>query len=212
MKKLTQVLAPYLLFFVYRLLRFTWRVRVTESEGLKKLLAENKIFVAAHWHGEELGLLYLLKRYHVGCMVSLSSDGELMAKVIHLLGSRTVRGSSSRGGVGALRGIITLSKSGWRPSVAVDGPKGPRHQVKPGVIEIAKILKVPILSISMASSRPFIFKKSWNQSELPLPFSKIHVTWGEPIEITDPENAIAVTTPLIASSLHRGRELSLAQL
>jgi hypothetical protein len=212
MKKLTQALAPYLLYSVYRLIQCTWRVRVAESEGLRKLLEEKKIFVVAHWHGEEFGLLPLLKHYHVGCMVSLSSDGEIMAKVIHMLGSRAVRGSSTRGGVGALKGILTLAKQGWRPSFAVDGPKGPRHQVKPGVVEVAKILKAPLLTISMASSRPFIFKKSWNKSELPLPFSRVEVTWSEPMEILDGSTAIETFSPKIAESLHRGREVSLSRL
>lgn len=205
-------LIPYLLFTVYSLIRFTWRVKVVESAGLKKLLSENKLFVVAHWHGEELGIIYLLKRYHVACIVSQSSDGEIMAKVIELFGSRAVRGSSTRGGVGALKGILTLAKQGWRPSVAVDGPKGPRHEVKPGVLEIAKLLKVPVVSISMASSRPFIFKKSWNKSELPLPFSKITVTWGEPIAVTDSEDFIAKFSPQVKESLHQGRNSSLASL
>ena len=202
-------LAPYLLFAVYSLIRCTWRVRVTESEGLKKLLAENKLFVVAHWHGEELGIIYLLKPYHVAAIVSQSSDGEIMAKVIELFGSTTVRGSSTRGGVGALKGILTLAKKGWRPSVAVDGPKGPRHEVKPGVIEIAKILKVPVVTISMASSKPFIFKKSWNKSELPLPFSKIEVVWGNPIEVPNTEDVIEAFSPEVKRSLHAGREKAL---
>lgn len=205
-------LIPYLLFAVYSLIRCTWRIKVVESEGLKKLLAENKLFVPAHWHGEELGIIYLLKRYHVACIVSQSSDGEIMAKVIELFGSRTVRGSSTRGGVGALKGILTLAKQGWRPSVAVDGPKGPRHEVKPGVLEIAKLLKIPVVTLSMASSNPFVFKKSWNKSELPKPFSKVVVTWGEPIAVTDSENFIEIFSPQVKESLHRGREACLASL
>jgi len=205
-KKRAWAFLPYLLFVFYKLLRWSWRVEVRESEGLKKLVAENKMFVVAHWHGEELGIVYLLKPYHVSCMVSHSFDGEMIARVIEMLGSKTVRGSSSTGAVGVLKGILRLAKEGWRPSVAVDGPRGPRHEVKSGVIEIARVVKAPIVSINMASSNPFIFKKSWNKSELPLPFSKIVVVWGEPIEV-DAANGLDFYKPLVADSLHSGRKI-----
>jgi lysophospholipid acyltransferase (LPLAT)-like uncharacterized protein len=204
-------ITAYLLFFVYKILQWTWKIEVHESEGLKKLLSEDKLFVAGHWHGEELGIIYLLKRYKVGCMVSMSSDGDLMAKVVELFGSRAARGSSSRGAVQALKGLLRLTKEGWRPSVAVDGPRGPRHVVKPGIVEIAKVLKLPIVTISMACSKPFVFKKSWNKSELPLPFSKIVVTWSDLIWL-DEKNDLEAHLPLVAASLHECRKKSLAQL
>lgn len=196
--------ASYLLYFFYRLLYWTWKIEIRESDELKKLLASNSIFVVAHWHGEELGILHLLKPYRVACMVSQSFDGELIARMISHLGSRAVRGSSSRGAVQALKGILRLAKEGWRPSVAVDGPRGPRHQVKRGVVEIAKILKVPIVPINMACSRSFIFKKSWNKSELPLPFSRIVVSWGAPIYYDSSQELDVYLEPL-AQSLHAGR-------
>ncbi len=196
--------ASYFLYFIYRAFQFTWKIEIRENEALKKLLAKDGLFVVAHWHGEELGILHLLKPYRVACMVSQSFDGELVARMIHHLGSKAVRGSSSKGAVQALKGILRLAKEGWRPSVAVDGPRGPRHEVKKGVVEIAKVLKVPILPINMACSRSFIFQKSWNKSELPLPFSRIVIEWGEPIEY-DPQRALESYLEPLAKSLNQGR-------
>jgi lysophospholipid acyltransferase (LPLAT)-like uncharacterized protein len=196
--------ASYFLYFLYRFFQLTWKIEIRESAALKELVKENKTFVVAHWHGEELGILHLLKRYRVACMVSQSFDGELVARMIHHFGSKAVRGSSSRGAVQALKGILRLAKEGWRPSVAVDGPRGPRHEVKLGVVEIARVLKVPILPINMACSRSFIFKKSWNKSELPLPFSRIVIQWGEPIEY-DPAQTLESYLPPLARALHAGR-------
>ncbi len=201
--------ASYLLFFLYRFLQWTWKIEIRETPELKKLLEKDAIFVVAHWHGEELGILHLLKPYRVACMVSQSFDGELVARMIHHLGSKAVRGSSSRGAVQALKGILRLAKDGWRPSVAVDGPRGPRHEVKKGVVEIAKILKVPILPINMACSKSFIFQKSWNKSELPLPFSRIVVEWGAPIHYDSSKELEAYLSPL-ADALHRGRASCMA--
>ncbi len=196
--------ASYFLYFLYRLFQSTWTIEIRETAALKELLKKDGIFVVAHWHGEELGILHLLKPYRVACMVSQSFDGELIARMIHHLGSKAVRGSSSRGAVQALKGILRLAKEGWRPSVAVDGPRGPRHEVKRGVVEIAKVLKVPIIPINMACSRSFIFKKSWNKSELPLPFSKVVVQWGDAIEY-DPARSLESYLVPIAQALHAGR-------
>lgn len=201
----------YLAFVFYKFLEWTWTVEVHESPELKKLLEENSTFVVAHWHGEELGIMHLLKRYHVACIISLSKDGEIVNNIVNLLGSKTVRGSSSRGAVGALKGIIRLARQGWRPSVAVDGPRGPRHQVKPGVVEIARILKAPIVPISMGASRSKIFEKSWNKSELPKPFSKIHIYWGKPIFVSK-EDDFAPLQQQIADALNDGRKTALSSV
>lgn len=174
----TRLLAT-LLFLVYSALRLTWRVRVVEPPGFKKALADGRPMVMAHWHGDELGIIYLLKRYRVAVITSTSKDGELMATVVRLFGSRTSRGSSTRGGVAALKGLLRLAKEGWRPSVAVDGPKGPLHKVKPGVFEVSKLTRAEIFPIAAAADRQFVFKKSWNQSFLPLPFARVVVVWGE---------------------------------
>jgi len=209
--QLKAAILAYILFAYYKVLQWTWRVELHEPDSFKKVLAENAMFVVAHWHGEELGLLHLLAHYHAGCMVSQSFDGELIARIIQLSGSRAVRGSSSRGAVQALKGILRMTKDGWRPSVAVDGPRGPRHQVKLGVVEIAKVIKAPIFTVNMGSSRSKIFQKSWNKSELPLPFAKITIVWGEPIAV-DPTQDLAPYTGRVAESLHAGRARALSLL
>ncbi len=170
---------PWLLFLVYSSLKLTWRIRVIESASLKKALANKEPMVFAHWHGDELGILYLLGRYKAAAMVSTSKDGELMDAIIRRFGARTSRGSSTRGGASALKGIIRLSRDGWRPSVAVDGPKGPYHRVKPGVFEISKVTNGTIYPIAVAADRKHVFEKAWNKTFLPLPFARVVVVWGE---------------------------------
>lgn len=174
---------PFLVYGLYSLFKFTWRIRIVESPSFTNALAESdqkrRPFVIAHWHGDELGILYLLKKYRVAAMVSTSKDGELMAKVIRLIGGKTSRGSSTRGGASALKGILRLAKEGWRPSVAVDGPKGPLHKVKPGVFEISRLLKADIFPLSVATNRQLTFHKSWNKTFLPLPFAQVVVIWGD---------------------------------
>ncbi len=175
---LNRYIIPYLVFFVYKLLQWTWRIELRESEDVKKLVEKGESFVIAHWHGDELGILHLLKKYHVSCIISTSKDGEIMNKAVQLLGAETVRGSSTRGGTQALKGIIRLKKRGRRPSVAVDGPKGPIYKAKPGVFQISRLTQLPIVPISFYASRFHLFDKSWNKSRLPLPFAKVVIQWG----------------------------------
>jgi lysophospholipid acyltransferase (LPLAT)-like uncharacterized protein len=179
---------PHLLFFVYSALKMTWRIRIVEAPSFQEALKENRPMVLAHWHGDELGILYMLRRYRAAVMTSTSKDGELMDAIVRRFGARTSRGSSTRGGASALKGILRLSRDGWRPSVAVDGPKGPYHKVKPGVFEISKLIGGKIFPVSVACDRAKVFEKAWNKTFLPLPFAKVVVVWGDGLPAV-PRNA-----------------------
>lgn len=172
---------PFLLFLVYRAFVASWRIRVFVASETQRKLDRNEPVVFAHWHGDELAILHQLKPMRSAAMVSTSKDGEIMANVIHLLGAKTSRGSSTRGGVAALKGILRLSKGGWRPSVAIDGPKGPYHVVKPGVFEISKLIGGALVPLSVHVERAHVFEKAWNKTFLPLPFTRIQVVFDDPL-------------------------------
>lgn len=171
-------LAPWAGFLLYRALFLTWRIQIHESEDLKRAQKNNTPRVYAHWHGDELGILYLLKPYKACAMISTSSDGAIMDRLVRLLGAETSRGSSTRGGISALRGILRLAKDGWSPSVAVDGPKGPYHKVKAGVFEIAKLTEAEVFPLTVACSNAWVFEKAWNKTYLPRPFARLSVVFG----------------------------------
>jgi lysophospholipid acyltransferase (LPLAT)-like uncharacterized protein len=172
---------PLLGVIVYRLLALTWRRQIIETVELKNALSSGRPVVLAHWHGDELGLLSLARRYRICAMVSTSKDGEIMNRVVQLMGGTTSRGSSTRGGTTALRGLLRNVRNGFRPSVAVDGPKGPLHQIKPGIFEVSKLLGAEIHPIAIEASSAWVFKKSWNKTFLPKPFAKVSFVWGAPL-------------------------------
>ena len=145
------------------------------------LLQKSSPLILAHWHGDELALIHLVKRYRLATMTSTSSDGSLVNYVIEKLGGATSRGSSTRGGVSALKGLIRLLRSGRTTSVAVDGPKGPIYIPKPGVFELSKVCGAPIVPVGVAVESAFRFKRSWNKTYLPYPFTKVCVVFGEPL-------------------------------
>lgn len=198
---------PFLVFIIYTALRLTWRLRLTEPPELKERLKSRQPFILAHWHGDELVLIQFLGYYRVGTIVSTSKDGDIMNTLVKLIGGTTVRGSSTRGGIGALKGLFRLLKEGWNTSFAVDGPKGPLHQVKPGVFEVARTLGIPIFWSGISCDRAIHFPKSWNKTFLPKPFARVHVTWHGPLWIpaeADPRDAGLAQD--LATRLHAAKQ------
>jgi lysophospholipid acyltransferase (LPLAT)-like uncharacterized protein len=164
-----------LVFLIYRLVSLTWRIKIIESSRFQEIRKNNSPLILAHWHGDEIALLCLVARYKVATMSSLSKDGESMSYFIHQLGGVTSRGSSSRGAVSALKGLIRLGKSGHVMSVAVDGPRGPRHIPKQGVFELSRMCNAHIAALGTVSSQKYISEKSWNKIYLPLPFAQVFI-------------------------------------
>ncbi|MBK7845301.1 MAG: lysophospholipid acyltransferase family protein [Bdellovibrionales bacterium] len=175
------VLLSRLASILYRLLSVTWRVRVIEDPLFVGRREAGLPTLLAHWHGDELAVLHLVSRLHLATMTSTSSDGQIIDYVIRRLGGVTSRGSSTRGGIVALKGLLRLGKTGRPISMAVDGPKGPLHQVKSGVFEISRLLDAPIFPVGVFCTSVFVFKKSWNKAILPCPFSRITIIFGEPL-------------------------------
>lgn len=180
----------FLIWLIYRLWSWTWRVEIYEPDSLKKNLLEKDPekripMIFSHWHGDELVLVSLTRRYKIATITSTSKDGEMMNTVIHLLGGKTSRGSSTRGAVGALKGLMKLVKSGRNCSFAVDGPKGPIYKVKPGVFETSRVLKAVIYAAGVTCDRAIYFPKAWNKTYLPKPFAKIKIYWSGPMGPVD---------------------------
>ena len=170
----------FLIWVVYRSLSLTWKISINEPDTMKKNLAEKKAMIFAHFHGDELALVSLTPIYKIATITSTSKDGELMTTVIHLLGGKTSRGSSTRGAVSALKGLIEICKGGANSSFAVDGPKGPLHEVKPGVFELSRLMKSEIYSAGVFCDHAWLFPKAWNKTFLPKPFAKIQIVWLGP--------------------------------
>jgi lysophospholipid acyltransferase (LPLAT)-like uncharacterized protein len=172
----------FIVWLFFKSLSLTWRVTVDEPESMKKFIQNKEPLIFAHWHGDEVALIYLIPRYRIATITSTSKDGEMMNTVIKLLGGATTRGSSTRGAINALKGLVRVVRDEKRnSSFAVDGPKGPIYEVKPGVFEISRLMSGPIYAVGVACDRKWIFQKAWNKAYLPKPFAKIHMQWVGPL-------------------------------
>jgi lysophospholipid acyltransferase (LPLAT)-like uncharacterized protein len=185
-----QRLIAFFVWCFYSLLRLTWRVSFVEPPQLKKNLTEGNPFILSHWHGDEMVLVFTAKRYRILTIVSQSQDGEIMNTFFKLNGGFTVRGSSSKGGAHALRSLVTqVKKKNLNVSFAVDGPKGPLHEVKPGVFQFQRLLKPhpTLYAAGISVDRFWCFKKSWNKTILPKPFAQVVIYWLETSLVTTTE-------------------------
>lgn len=173
--------------WIYRLWTRTLRYEV--HGDWTRLLADNKsgdAFVVALWHGEIFSTVGFANRISRGfaVVVSQSKDGEFAARLIESFGQKTVRGSSSKGGVRALLQLKRLMDKENRIGVfAADGPRGPRHKMKDGVIFLAQRANAKIIPARAYPKWKKVFG-SWDRFVLPMPFSKCVIHIGEPITVT----------------------------
>lgn len=198
---------PFIVYLLYRGFRLTWRVHYNEPEWVKEKLLRGEPFILAHWHGDIMGLVHMVKRYNVVTIVSQSKDGDVIDMAIKFMGGKTVRGSSTRGGAAALKALLKLSREGYRPCLAVDGPKGPIYVPKPGVFETSRLLKMPIYPLVAVASKSFQFNKAWDKGFLPKPFSDVHIFWGEPMAAIakEPDTSLEELGQRLAQSLINAR-------
>lgn len=148
---------------------------------------ENKYFYA-FWHGKLLLLVPAFGNSQITIMTDLSWAGGLLARILRRFGYRVVRGSSKRGG---FQGIIHMKNevaSGVAGALAVDGPRGPLHKSKPGILFLAKKLKYPVIPLTFACDRYWVLKQTWDQVVVPKPFSNCLIASGRPIPASELEN------------------------
>lgn len=180
----TKIIA-FIIHLIVRLMGLTYRFEHVGKEKVEaaRKLHPNGAYLYALWHQNIVAsIMSHMGKPHV-CIVSASKDGELVAVTLKMLGHKSARGSSSRGGVQAMQEMIRIVNDGTPGAISVDGPRGPAHQPKKGIFEVAKITGAPIIPLITYPTSFWSFEKSWDKFRLPKPFSKILVRYGEPIII-----------------------------
>ena len=172
---------------LYRLWTATLRMDESGREKVEDYLKTGGSVVICMWHDEIFSLIHEKHDLRLAAVVSRSRDGEYLAKVMEKLGFYPVRGSSSRGGLAALRqGVKAMRQERLGMCVTVDGPRGPRHQIKDGAFFMAHYAKAMLVPVRAFNSRAKRFG-SWDRFQLPLPFSKVRMVWGEPYPYESPD-------------------------
>ncbi len=146
-------LVPPFGYRVIRCLAATMRWRVEGAEHVDALLSQGKRMIIAFWHAQQLMMPLAYRGSEAHVLISRHGDGELICRIVARFGLQAVRGSSTRGGAEALRELIRLGRSGVDLVVTPDGPKGPRQEAKPGVVQLAKATGLPIIPLAFGCSK-----------------------------------------------------------
>lgn len=176
-------IVPFFLSILMRIWFATCRITVHGIEHRKKAEQE-KCTVALFWHYSLVYVFYHLRNDRAAVLVSASEDGEYIARLAQCLHFDTVRGSSNRRGLRALKELLQHLEKGHHVGMVGDGSQGPALVAQAGSILLASKSHAPVLPIAWSASRSFTFK-SWDRTCIPKPFSRIDFFYGEPIYIPE---------------------------
>ncbi|NLP12306.1 lysophospholipid acyltransferase family protein [bacterium] len=180
--KLLLFFVPRLAWLLLQILGRTSRVAIRYHGQSQVVQDRGRDFIYICWHGKMLLPIFIQRHRGICAMVSEHTDGEMISRTIQRLGYTTVRGSSTRGGAKAFIRLLAIVKGGVIGCILPDGPRGPRHYLKPGVIMLASRAQKPLLPITFAAQKP-IHLKSWDRFTLWRPLSRLGLIYGEPIAV-----------------------------
>ena len=166
---------------IIRLIGPTLRVAVSYEEGGQKTLDQRPL-IASFWHSCMIPATYIFRDMGIRVMSSDSYDGQYMGRIIHKFGFVAVKGSSSRNAVRALLGLRRALEEGWTVAFTLDGPRGPRHKVKPGPVALARSSGLAMTMFHAAVDKAWVLN-SWDRLMIPKPFSRVLVSFGKLIPV-----------------------------
>lgn len=184
--KISLSLAPRLATGVMRVCDATLRRMDIGRQYPEGCWAKGERIIVAFWHERLLMIPFVHPGVHrkrlATILISQHRDGEYITRIAWRFGLTVVRGSATRGGAQAFRQLVHTLRERQDVAITPDGPKGPRRQVKSGVIELSRLSGMPILPLAFGAW-PRTILKSWDQFLIPHLFGRGVYVWGEPIYV-----------------------------
>ena len=180
-KRLLIRAADLAFYFLIHLIGATTRFQIEGWEHWEEASKGERIPIYACWHNRVFLATYFFRRRRIVVMTSQSFDGEYIARFIQRFGYGAARGSSTRGGTGALVEMARLMRAGCPAGFMIDGPKGPRYVAKMGAALLAKKTGHPVLPFNVTPARFWQSEKSWDKLQVPKPFTRALVSIAPPI-------------------------------
>jgi lysophospholipid acyltransferase (LPLAT)-like uncharacterized protein len=185
-----------------RLLASSWRIHLVHEERWRKLYETRRPHVFLLWHEALLPLLWQHRHQNIAIVVSEAREGRYLADFAASLGYRSLPGSSTRGGARALLGAVRELQAGRAVAFTPDGPRGPRREMKPGVVTAAQRGGAPIVPLHAESDRAWRLH-SWDRFMIPKPFARVWITYGQPFDVAPGEVGFTEGLDRAAAALHR---------
>ena len=167
----------------YWVIKIIGRTMRWESEGdsyLDEIHRSGHRAIFTFWHGRIFSATYYWRNRGIVVMTSMNRDGEPIAQCIQRFGFGAARGSSSRGGFRALAEMAREIRNGRDTAFTIDGPRGPRYVAKQGPVLLALKTGAAIFCFHI-SVKHKIQLGSWDQFQIPLPFTTALVLKAPPI-------------------------------
>lgn len=158
-----------------------WEVHGWENWQAGEALGRRLIYT--FWHREIFAATWFWRQRGIVVMSGYNFDAQFTARVIQKHGYRIARGSASRGAARALVGMARAIQRGSDTAFTIDGPRGPRYVAKAGAVMLAKATGAAILCFHIRPARSWVFSKSWDQTEIPRPFTRTAVFIAAPITV-----------------------------
>lgn len=173
-----------------RLLAASWRIRTEHEERWRPLYEARRPHVFLLWHEALLPLLWQHRRQSITIVVSEARDGQYLADFAATLGYRAVRGSSTRGAARALLGAVRELQAGYAVAFTPDGPRGPRREMKPGVVAAAQRGGAVIVPLHAEADRAWRLH-SWDRFMIPKVGARVRIRYGRPFEVAAGDAGLA---------------------
>lgn len=175
-------LADWAFFLLIKTIGRTVKFEVEGTELFELIERNGKSPIICSWHDRIFLGTYYFRHRRMVVVTSQSFDGEYIARFIQRLGYGAVRGSSTRGGIGALVEMIRVMKKGYAAAFTLDGPKGPRYVAKSGACLLAKKTGNPILPF-LVEGEKFWTLRSWDKLQIPKPFTRAKIFYAAPVYV-----------------------------
>ncbi len=143
------------------------------------------------WHEALLPLMWLHRDEQVAIVVSEARDGQYLADFAEAAGYGLIRGSSTRGGARALLAAVRALEAGGTVAMTPDGPRGPRREMKPGILAAAARSGAQLIPVHAEADRSWRLR-SWDRFMIPKPFARVRVVYGQPFTIAANDDAAAM--------------------
>jgi len=145
--------------------------------------------IIALWHGQFFLLPGIYPPVIPGrAMVARHDDAEALARVLRRFGLGLIRGAGAgnrrrdRGGAEAAHGAVASLRENFSIAMTADIPPGPARKCGIGIVLIGSRSGRPIVPFAVATSR-YRSVNSWDRMTINLPFSKLGIVMGDPIEV-----------------------------
>lgn len=188
-RRLYYFLGTPLIRLVTRLLAMSYRYEaVIGAENIEPFLDGKAVCAPAYWHQHHVlcsGLVrqWIRRGFKACVLISGSVDGEVPERIARAYGAEVIRGSASESGSLALRDQHAMMKKGYSIVTTADGPRGPKYEMKTGVVVMARVGGVPVLPVACAAERAWYLDR-WDDFMVPKPFSRVVLGIGAPYTIS----------------------------